>query len=174
MNKLKNWCHKLYEVLKPPPAQFSLTQQFIITLGTTITICLLSLVNHLLDKVNLLLLSPFIASALMIFIMPSKIMTSASVIFQSYLLCSLIGFAFVYVFDYAQWVMIAAFVISFFLMLILECLDPPAIMLPIMIISERLRDYTLAFDPIAIDILILLVAVYFFNKTLKTFPPVKK
>ena len=101
-------------------------------------------------------------------------MTSASVILQSYLLCSLIGFAFVYAFDYAQWVMIAAFVISFFLMLVLECLHPPAIMLPIMIISERLRDYTLAFDPIAIDVLILLVAVYFFNKTLEKFPLIKK
>lgn len=174
MNKLKTWCHKLYEALKPPPSEFSLTQQFIITLGVTTTICLLSLVNHLLDKENLLLLSPFIASALMIFTMPSKIMTSASVIFQSYLLCSLIGFAFVYVFDYAQWVMIAAFVISFFLMLVLECLHPPAIMLPIMIISERLRDYTLAFDPIAIDVLILLIAVYFFNKTLEKFPLIKK
>jgi len=174
MNKLKTWCHKLYEALKPSPSEFSLTQQFIITLGVTTTICLLSLVNHLLDKENLLLLAPFIASALMIFTMPSKIMTSASVIFQSYVLCSLIGFAFVYVFDYAQWVMIAAFVISFFLMLVLECLHPPAIMLPIMIISERLRDYTLAFDPIAIDVLILLIAVYFFNKTLKNFPLVKK
>ena len=110
----------------------------------------------------------------MIFTMPSKIMTSASVIFQSYVLCSLIGFAFVYAFDYAQWVMIAAFVISFFLMLVLECLHPPAIMLPIMIISERLRDYTLAFDPIAIDVLILLIAVYFFNKTLEKFPLIKK
>jgi CBS-domain-containing membrane protein len=106
--------------------------------------------------------------------MPSKKMTSASVILQSYLLCSLIGFAFVYVFDYAQWVMIAAFLISFFLMLVLECLHPPAIMLPIMIISERLRDYTLAFDPIAIDVLILLVALYFFKKTVKKFPLVKK
>jgi len=174
MNKLKTWCHKIYEALKPPPSEFSLAQQFIITIGTTATICILSFVNHLLDKENLLLLAPFIASALMIFTMPSKKMTSASVIFQSYLLCSLIGFAFVYAFDYAQWVMIAAFVISFFLMLVLECLHPPAIMLPIMIISERLRDYTLAFDPIAIDVFILLVAVYFFNKTLEKFPLIKK
>jgi CBS-domain-containing membrane protein len=174
MNKLKTWCHKLYEALKPPPSEFSFTQQFIITLGVTTTICLLSLVNHLLDKENLLLLAPFIASALMIFTMPSKKMTSTSVIFQSYLLCSLIGFAFVYVFDYAQWVMIVAFVISFLLMLLLDCQHPPAIMLPIMIISERLRDYTLAFNPIAIDVLLLLIAVYFFNKTLKNFPLVKK
>jgi CBS-domain-containing membrane protein len=174
MNKLKTWCHKLYQALKPPPSEFSLTQQFIIILGVTTTICLLSLINHFLDKENLLLLAPFIASALMIFTMPNKIMTSASVIFQSYLLCSLIGFAFVYVFDYAQWVMVAAFVISFLLMLVLDCLHPPAIMLPIMIISERSRDYTLAFNPIAIDVLILLIAVYFFNKTLKRFPLVEK
>ena len=57
MNKLKIWCHKLYEALKPPPSEFSLTQQFIITIGTTTTICILSLVNHLLDKENLLLLA---------------------------------------------------------------------------------------------------------------------
>ncbi|MEA9569032.1 HPP family protein [Polynucleobacter sp. AP-Nickl1-40-C4] len=174
MDKFKSWCSKIYEALKPPPSQRSIAQQLVITLGSTITICLLYLLNHLLGKENLLLLVPFVVSALMIFTMPTKSMTSAGVILQSYLLCSLIGFAFVYVFDYAQWVMVAAFATCFSLMLLLECLHPPAIILPILIISERLRDYTLAFNPIALDVLVLLITTYLFNKVLMKFLLVKK
>jgi CBS-domain-containing membrane protein len=146
----------------------------IITLGTTVAIYLLYPINHFLYKENLLLLSPFIASGLMAFTMPSMTMTSANVIFQSYLLCSLIGFPFVYALDYSQWVIIAAFAICFLLMLLLECLYPPAIMLPILIISKRLRDYTLAFNPIVIDVFVLLAAAYLFNKTLQKFPLANK
>ena len=173
-NTLKVWVQKIREFLKPPPAEFSLTQQLIITLGSTITICLLYGINYLLGKADILLLAPFIASPLMIFTMPNNPMTSATTMLQSYVLCALISFAFVYVFEYSQWVLIAAFGICFFLMLPLDCLHPPAIMLPFIIIGEQMRDYSIAFNPILIDVVILLISTYLFNKVLRRLPKVEK
>lgn len=88
-------------------------------------------------------------------------MTSIFAIFQSYILCALIGFAFVYAFDNLGWCLVASF---FVLMIYLDCMHPPAIMLPLIIIGEHFHNYLLAFNPIAIDALILMGAAYLFRK----------
>lgn len=166
MNKLSEIRGKIYKALNLPAPQFSVVDQAKIVAVITITFCLLYFVNLHLGNASILLIAPFIATLLIIFSMPGNAMNSASAILQSYVLCSLISFAIVYAFDYSQWTIVAAFSISFFLMMLLNCVHPPAIMLTFIIAGEHMRDYTLAFNPIALDVLILIIAVAIVRKIL--------
>lgn len=151
---------------KPNGSDHTVLQIFIICIGTGAVPALIYIINLISGYYDPLLLAPYVVSAIMIFTMPSSNMTSPLSTLQAYILCSLVGFAFVYLFEYSQWAIVGAFGISFFLMAILDCLHLPAIMMPILIVSLPLRDYHLAINPIGIDVLLLVTITFLFNKVL--------
>ena len=170
MNQFKNWLLKHFHVIKPAPSEFSFVQQLLISLGTTIIFCALYFTNAFLGKDNLLLLSPFAISALTIFTMPSDRMGSLSVVFKSYFLCTFLGFIFAFNMNNQQWIFITAGIASFIILTLFDCMHPPAVMLPMIMIKDRLNDFNLTFNPIAIDLIILISLSYLIGKSIRKFP----
>lgn len=170
LNNLKEWLAKQYRSLKPPPSPYCFSRQLMIAAGSTITFYLLYFANQFLGQNDLLLLVPLLASALMVFTMPSKATTSPIIIFQAYILCALIGLAFVYTVNDKVLALISCFCLCAALMWMLDCIHPPAVILPLLLISEQLHNYHLALNPIAIDVLILAGSSYIFEGILKKMP----